>query len=75
MFSYVLALFKITCGGYNATYYGKTKCYFKVSMCEHLWVSALIRKRIKGGNYSAIKQQVFCNHPSDFDNFSVLASN
>ena len=33
---------KIKCGGCNAAYYGKTKRHFKVRMCEHHRVSALI---------------------------------
>ena len=31
---------------------------------------------MKGDNDSAIKEHnLFCNHSSDFDNFSILASN
>ena len=41
-------VYKFKCGGCNATYYGKTKRHFKVRMCEHLGVSALTRKRVKG---------------------------
>ena len=45
-------------------------------MCEHLGVSALTRKRVKGDNDSVIKEhQLFSNHPSGFDDFSILASN
>ena len=45
-------------------------------MCEHLGLSALTRKRVKGDNDSAIKElHLFCNHSSGFDNFSILASN
>ena len=62
-------------GGYNATYYDKTKGHFKVRMCEHLGVSALTWKRVKGDNDSAIKEHhLFCNHSSGFDDFSILAS-
>ena len=43
-------------------------------MCEHLRVSALTRKRVKGDNVSAIKEHhLFCNNLSGFDDFSVLA--
>ena len=63
------------CGGCNATYYGKTKRHFKVRMCEHLGVSALTGKRLKGDNDSAIKKDnLFCNHSSGFDEFSILAN-
>ena len=69
-------VYKIKCGGFNATYYGKTKRLFKVRMCEHLGVSALTGKRVKWDNYSAIKEHhLFCNHSSGFDDFSILASN
>ena len=45
-------------------------------MCENFWVSALTGKRVKGDNDSAIKEHnLFCNHSSGFDNFSILASN
>ena len=40
-------VYKFKCGGCNANYYGKTKCHFKVRMCEHLGVSALTGKRVK----------------------------
>ena len=63
-------------GGYNATYYGKTKGHFKVRMCERLGVSALTWKRVKGGNNSVVKEHhLFGNHSSGFDGFSILASN
>ena len=69
-------VYKFKCGGCNATYYGKTKCHFKVRMCEHLGVSALTGKRVKGDNDSAVKEHhLFCNHSSGFDDFSILASN
>ena len=39
-------------------------------MCEHLGVSALTGKRVKGDNDSAIKEHhLFCNHSSSFDDF------
>ena len=69
-------VYKFKCGGCNATYYGKTKRHFKVRMCEHLGVSALNGKRVKGNNHSAVKEHnLFCNHSSGFDDFSMLASN
>ena len=49
-------VYKFKCGGCNATYYGKTKRHFKVRMCEHLGVSALTGKRVKGDNDSAVKE-------------------
>ena len=45
-------------------------------MCEHLGVSALTGKRVKGDNDSAIKEHhSFCNHSSGFDDLYILASN
>ena len=47
---------KCKCGGCNATYYGKAKRHFKVRIWEHLGVSALTGKRMKGDNDSAVKE-------------------
>ena len=44
-------------------------------MCEHIGISALTGKRVKGGNDSAIKEHLFCNHSSGFEDFSIMASN
>ena len=52
-------VYKCKCGGYNATYYGKTKRHFNVRMCEHLGISALSGKRVKGDNDSAIKEIIY----------------
>ena len=69
-------VYKFQCGSCNATYYGKTKCHFKVRMCEHLGISALAEKRIKGDDDSAITECLFfCNPKPDFEDFSILATN
>ena len=69
-------VYKLKCGGCNTTYYCKTKHHFKVRMCEHVGVSALTGKRVKGDKDSAIKKHhLFCNHSSGFDDFFILASN
>ena len=69
-------VYKFQCGGCNTTYYGKTRCHFKERMHEHLGISALTGKRVKGDNDSAIKQRLlFCNHAPDFEDFSILATN
>ena len=61
-------VYKFKCDGCNATYLFR--------MCEHLGVSALTGKRVKGDNDSAIKEHhLFGNHSSGFDDFSILASN
>ena len=69
-------VYKFQCGGCNASYYGKTKRHFKVRICEHLGISRLTGKRVKGDDDSAIKEYLlFCNHLSDFKDFSILATN
>ena len=49
------------CGGCNATYYGKTKHYFKVRICEHLGISHLTEKKVKIDNNKlmAIQEHLF----------------
>ena len=45
-------------------------------MCEHLGISALTGKRVKGDDDSDIKEHLlFCNHEPDFEDFSILATN
>ena len=75
-FLYSSIVYKFQCGSSNATYYGKTKRHFKVRMCEHLGISALTGKRVKGDDDSAIKGHLlFCNHTPDFEDFSIPATN
>ena len=69
-------VYKFEYSGCNATYYGKTKRHFKVRLCQHLGVSALTGKRVKGDNDSAVKENhLCCNHSSGFDGVSILANN
>ena len=69
-------VYKFQCGSCNATYYGKTKHHFKVRMCEHLGISALSGKRVKGDDDSAVKEHLlFCNHITDFEDFLILTTN
>ena len=69
-------VYKFQCGSCSATYYGKTKRHFKVRMCKHLEISTLTGKRVKGGYDFAIKKcLLFCNHTTDFKDFSILANN
>ena len=43
-------------------------------MCEHLEISALTEKRVKGDDDSAMKEHLlFCNHNSDFEDFLIYA--
>ena len=67
---FLRSVYKFKCCGCNATYYGKTKRHFKVRMWEHLDVSALTGKSVKGDKDSAVKEHhLFCNHSSVFDDF------
>ena len=44
-------------------------------MCEHLGISELTGKRVKGDDDSAIKEHpLFCSHTTDFEDFSILAT-
>ena len=57
-------------------YHDKTKRHFKVRICEHLGISALNGKRVKGNDDSAIKEHLsFCNHAPNFEDFPILATN
>ena len=45
-------------------------------MCKHLAIFPLTEKRVKGDDDSAIKEHLlFCNHTTDFEDFSALATN
>ena len=45
-------------------------------MCEHLEISAVTGKRVKGDEDSAVKEHLlFYNHTLDFEDFSILATN
>ena len=56
---FLCSVYKFKCGGCSATYYGKTKRHFKVRMCEHLEVSALTGKKVKGDKDSAVKKIIY----------------
>ena len=67
--------YQYKCGGYNATYYGKTKRHFKVRICEHLGISHLSDKKIKIDNnkLTAIQEHLLCcNYCPSFEDFSIL---
>ena len=63
------------CGGCSATYYGKTKCHFKLRICEHLGISHLTEKKVKIDNnkLTAIQEHFLCcNYCPSFEDFSIL---
>ena len=53
--------YKYKCDGCNATYYGKTKRYFKVIIFEHLRISHLTEKKVKIDNnkLTTIQEHLF----------------
>ena len=45
-------------------------------MCKNSGILALTGKKVKGDDNSAIKEHhLFCNHSSDFEDFSILTTN
>ena len=45
-------------------------------MYEHLGISVLTWKRVKGDDHSTIKEHLlFCNHAPDFEELSILDTN
>ena len=70
-----LLYYKFQCSSCNATYYGKTKRYFKVRVSEHMGVSACTDKNIKSIKNSAVRDHMLvCNNIVSFEGFSVLAN-
>ena len=68
-------VYQYTCGGCNATPYGKNKRYFKVRICEHLGISHLTEKKVKTDNnkLTAIQKHLLCcNYSPSFEDFSIL---
>ena len=68
-------VYKHKCGGCNATYYGKTKHYFKIRICEDLGISHLTGKKVKinKNKETAIQEQLLCfNYSPSFEVFSIL---
>ena len=68
-------VYQYNCGGGNGTYYGKTRCHFKVRICEHLAISHLTEKKVKIDNnkLTAIQEHLLCcNFSPSFEDFSIL---
>ena len=68
-------VYQYKCGGYNAAYYGITKCHFKVSICGYLGISPLTEKKVKIDNntLTAIQEHLLCcNYSASFEEFSIL---
>ena len=65
-------VYKYRCGGWNAIYFGKTKCHFKVRICEYLGISHFPVK-IDNKKLRAIQERhLCCNYSPSFEGFSIL---
>ena len=71
-----LSLFtKISCGGCNATYYGKTYRHLRVRVAKHSGVSPLTAKKSTPKKSTVVKDHMFsCHHIVSIDDFKILAS-
>ena len=59
----------------NATYYGKTKCRFKVRICDHLGISHVTGKKLKIDNNKLTAFQehlLYYNYSPSYEDFSIL---
>ena len=71
-------VYKYRCGGWNAIYFGKTKCHFKVRICEylafHISLWRLTTKvKIDSKKLRAIQERhLCCNYSPSFEGFSIL---
>ena len=71
-------VYKYRCGGWNAIYFGKTKCHFKVRICEylafHISLWRLTAKvKIDSKKLRAIQERhLCCNYSPSFEGFSIL---
>ena len=68
-------VYSYNCGGCNATYYGKTKCHFRVQICEHLDISHFTEKKVKIDNNKLMTIQehlLCCNYSPSLEDFSIL---
>ena len=66
-------VYKFSCGGCNATYIDKTKRHFKKRVSEHMGVSALTGKVLKGQQSTAVRDHMLdCNHVVNHDDFILM---
>ena len=66
-------IYKFTCSGRSATYYGKTFRYLLIRCREHLGINKL-GQEVKSYGPSSIKEHI-CQtaHTASFDHFSILS--
>ena len=63
------------CCSCNASYYGKTKCFFVVQICEHFCISHLTGKKVdwqQQANSLIQEHLLCCNYSPSFEDFSIL---
>jgi len=73
--SYLAAgiVYKFTCGGCNSTYIGESVRHAKRRYCEHMGVSALSGKPLKGQNSTNVRDHLKrCNAVSSLENFKII---
>ena len=67
------AVYKFTCSGCSATYYGKTSRNLLIRCREHLGINKL-GQNVKSSGPSSIKDHICkTGHIATFENFSILA--
>ena len=65
-------VYKLSCGRYNATYYGKTCRHLSVRVGEHSDVLPLTGKKSKSKKSTAVKDHMlFCDHIVSIDDFKT----
>ena len=64
-------VYKYKCGGCNATYYSKTKCHFKVRICEPLVIHISLEKSEDWQQQANEDPKKFlcCNYSPSFEDF------
>ena len=68
-------VYKFSCGGCNATYYGETCRHLCVRVGEHLGVSPLTVKKSKSKKSKVVKDHMlFCDHIVSINDFKILAT-
>ena len=68
-------VYKFSCGGCKAAYYGETYRHLSFRVGEHSDVSPLIGKKSKSKRSTAVKDgMLFCDHIVSIDDFKILAT-
>ena len=66
-------VYKLSCGGCNATYIGKIKRHFKKRVSEHIGVSALTGKVLKGQQSESVRDHMLdLDHVVNLDDFILM---